>query len=138
MAESETETETGIKTETETEAAEQQRQSIARCMPFVPDQLNINERGYLMSMLYEFGIVSTYLTAVDNADNDGLGEDGLPVKFSNYFDFYDKGNGYIKIDPDTGRVTHLHLFKPIYFSMTRMKIIMITCMNTYLLTYRLP
>jgi hypothetical protein len=96
--------------EMEAESAEQQRQRrmVAQHMPYVPDYMHIKEGYYMMNMLYHMGRLDAYVKAMYDADDNGLDEDGEKVEFSDCFDFDNKG--YIKIDPETGRITHLSLW----------------------------
>jgi hypothetical protein len=89
--------------------AEQQRRIVAKCMPRAPDNMNIKEGYYLMTILYKVGILSAYLSAMDYAaDNDGFDEHSRSeVEFLDYFDFDNEET--IQIDPETGMITSLRL-----------------------------
>jgi hypothetical protein len=97
--------------EMEAESVEQQRHRrmvVAQHMPYIPDYMNIKEGYYMMNMLYHLGRLDAYVNAIDNADDNGLDEDGEKVQFSDCFDF--DNEGYIKIVSETGKITRLFLW----------------------------
>jgi hypothetical protein len=73
----------------EVEEAEQrllvQRRIVAKCMHHVPDNMNTKEGYNQMNIQYEFGTLSDYIGALDDAaDNYGFGRDGIPVHFQHF------------------------------------------------------
>ena len=76
---------------------EQQLQIVAKCMSFVPQNMNIKEGYSLMTILYKVGILDAYLAAVEGRFWHG--------EFRHYFDFQDERT--IKIQE--GRIEFLCL-----------------------------
>ncbi|OEU08726.1 hypothetical protein FRACYDRAFT_249628 [Fragilariopsis cylindrus CCMP1102] len=101
-----------VEAEAEAEADAEQCRIVAKCMHHVPDNIvmNIKEGYNLMNMLYKVGILSDYLADLDT--DDGINIYGENVEFKDYFDFNDEEN--IRIDPKTGRITFLCLFRRNY------------------------
>ena len=81
----------------ETADDEQQLQIVAKCMSFVPKNIDIKEGYSLMTILYKVGILDAYLAAVEGRFWHG--------EFRHYFDFQDERT--IKIQE--GRIEFLCL-----------------------------
>ncbi|MGK3762438.1 MAG: hypothetical protein ACI8RD_014756, partial [Bacillariaceae sp.] len=92
--------------EQEQEQEQVQVQGIAGFIKLLPAYMNTMDRYYLRILLYQIGIVDDYLNAVVN----GTEEDDHKVKFDTYFD----GKEDIKIDPKTGKITFLRLYRHYY------------------------
>jgi hypothetical protein len=80
--------------EVQADADAEQRRTAAKCMPYVPDNMNIKEGYNFMTILYKIGILSDYLSALDaTADNNGCYEKNCDaVEFSRFFSFYYDGH----------------------------------------------
>ncbi|OEU11651.1 hypothetical protein FRACYDRAFT_244769 [Fragilariopsis cylindrus CCMP1102] len=92
----------------------ERRRIVEQCMPYVPNIIMNNEEWYnLMNVLYEVGILSKYLADLDilnffSRGTTTIDYENVEVEFKKYFDI-NNSEDYIKIDPNTRRITFLGL-----------------------------